>query len=163
MAMGASSAKFLSWRALVSLLVVGLALFTPAFAGEITSDGFYRAETRKPFDEVIDELKRAISEHNFRLAAHNRIGAAIRERNGGDFPEYDTLQFCNLGYAEELLRLDPEGVRHMPCTITVHSREGQTIVYARQLPASTTDARLRDFAAKMNGHLRAIVDEGVGK
>lgn len=163
MATGASSAKFFSGRALALLFVAGPAFGMPAFAGEITPDGFYRAETRKPFDEVVDELKRAISEHNFRLAAHNRIGAAIRERNGGDFPEYDTLQFCNLSFAEELLRLDPEGVRHMPCTITVHSRDGKVIVYARQLPSSPNDTRLRNFAAQMNGHLRAIVDEGAGK
>lgn len=134
-----------------------------ASAGEVTPDGFYRAETRKPFDDVVDELKRAISEHNFRLAAHNRIGAAIRERNGGDFPDYDTLQFCNLSFAEELLRLDPEGVRHMPCTLSVHSREGKVVVYARQMPANAGDPGLGDFARKMNGHLRAIVDEGTGK
>ncbi|HLF96682.1 MAG TPA: DUF302 domain-containing protein [Methylococcaceae bacterium] len=158
MATGASSAKCFSGRALALLLFAA-----PSLAGETTSDGFYRAETHKPFEEVVDELKRAISEHNFRLAAHNRIGAAIRERNGGDFPEYDTLQFCNLTYAEELLRLDPEGVRHMPCTLTVHSRAGKTIVYARQLPVGASDARLRDFAVRMNGQIRAIVDEGTGK
>lgn len=162
MATGASAGNFFSGRALALLLIAWPAFYMPASAGEITPDGFYRAETRKPFDEVIDELKRAISEHNFRLAAHNRIGAAIRERNGSDFPEYDTLQFCNLSYAEELLRLDPEGVRHMPCTITVHSRDGKTIVYARQLPSNPNDARLREFAARMNGQLRAIVDEGAG-
>ena len=64
---------------------------------------FYQAETNKPYDDVLAELEIAISEHNFRITGHSRVGKVIRERGTQNFPEYDTVQFCNLTHAKTLL------------------------------------------------------------
>ncbi|GFO71566.1 hypothetical protein BJAS_P1176 [Bathymodiolus japonicus methanotrophic gill symbiont] len=64
---------------------------------------YYQADTEKPYADVLAELEIAISEHNFRITGHSRVGKVIRERGTKDFPEYDTLQFCNLTHAKTLL------------------------------------------------------------
>lgn len=56
---------------------------------------YYQAETPKPYGEVLDELKSAIAENNFRITAHSRVGKVIRERGDKAFQGFDTIQFCN--------------------------------------------------------------------
>jgi uncharacterized protein (DUF302 family) len=53
---------------------------------------YYQAETNKPYADVLAELEIAISEQNFRITGHSRVGKVIRDRGSKDFPEYDTLQ-----------------------------------------------------------------------
>lgn len=140
--------------------LLGLGLLTALNArAEETPD--YQVETRKPFQEVVDDLKLAISEKNFRLTGHNQIGKAIRERDGQPFPDYDLLQFCNVGYAKDYLQLNPDGIRNMPCTVAVYVKNGTVIVSAHQLPTHTGRAELDQFDAKINGLLRDILNEAV--
>jgi uncharacterized protein (DUF302 family) len=63
---------------------------------------YYQAETNKPYADVLAELEIAISEQNFRITGHSRVGKVIRDRGSKDFPEYDTLQFCNLTHAKTM-------------------------------------------------------------
>lgn len=132
-------------------------------ANNAVIDGYYQAETSKPFQEVVDELKIAISEKNFRLASHNQIGKAIRERDGEAFPDYDVLQFCNLSYAKELLTIDPDAVRQMPCTVAVYRKNAKAIVVTRLLPINTANPKLNQFGEKMNGILKEIIGYAVGR
>jgi uncharacterized protein (DUF302 family) len=74
-------------------------------------------ETGKLYDEVLVELEVAISENNFRITEHSRVGKVIRERGTLNFPEYDTLQFCNLTEVKTLLLMSPAAIRHMPCAM----------------------------------------------
>ncbi|GAB4274998.1 MAG: hypothetical protein Kow0065_23050 [Methylomicrobium sp.] len=119
---------------------------------------YYQVETTKPYDEVLAELKIAIAEHNFRITAHSRIGKVIRDRGTDDFPDYDTIQFCNLTHAKTLLTLSPHSVRHMPCNVVVYAIDGKTIINTHLLPTDTTNPDLNAFSDKMNGMLKQIVD-----
>ena len=119
---------------------------------------YYRAETQKPYDDVLAELKAAIAENNFRITAHSRIGKTIRDRGTKNFPDYDTLQFCNLTYAETLLTLSPRAVRHMPCNIVTYSFNGKTVVSTHLLPTDTDNTELNAFSIKMNKILKEVVD-----
>ncbi|MBE0468943.1 MAG: DUF302 domain-containing protein [Methyloprofundus sp.] len=142
---------------LASLLIVNACTATPT--GEFIP--YYQADTEKPYADVLAELEIAISEHNFRITGHSRVGKVIRDRGTKDFPEYDTLQFCNLTQAKSLLLMSPHAVRHMPCNIVTYQFQGKTIVRTHLMPTDTDDAKLNRFSAHMNIILKAIVDFAV--
>jgi len=142
---------------LASLLTLSACAQTPI--GEFAP--YYQAETEKPYADVLAELEIAISEHNFRITGHSRVGKVIRDRGTKDFPEYDTLQFCNLTHAKTLLLISPHAVRHMPCNIVTYQFQGKTIVRTHLMPTDTDDPELNRFSADMNIMLKAIVDFAV--
>ncbi len=122
---------------------------------------FYKAETLKPYDDVLAELEIAITEHNFRITGHSRVGKVIRDRGSKSFPDYDTIQFCNLSHAKTLLLMSPHAVSYMPCNIVTYAFEGKTIVKTHLLPTQTDNLELNKFSEKMNEILRQIVDFSV--
>lgn len=122
---------------------------------------FYKAETLKPYDDVLAELEIAITEHNFRITGHSRVGKVIRDRGSKSFPDYDTIQFCNLSHAKTLLLMSPHAVSYMPCNIVTYAFEGKTIVKTHLLPTQTDNLELNNFSKKMNEILRQIVDFSV--
>ena len=138
-------------------------LFIASCASQPTGEflPYYQVETRKPYDDVLAELKVAIAENNFRITAHSRIGKVIRDRGTENFPEYDTIQFCNLTYAKTLLTLSPHSVRHMPCNIVTYQFDDKTIVNTHLLPTDTGNPELNAFSVKMNKILKGIVDFAV--
>jgi uncharacterized protein (DUF302 family) len=119
---------------------------------------YYQAETQKPYDDVLAELEIAIAEHNFRITGHSRVGKVIRDRGTKDFPNYDTLQFCNLTHAKTLLLMSPHAVSYMPCNIVTYDFEGKTIIKTHLLPTDTDNEFLNKFSEKMNNTLKQIVD-----
>ena len=122
---------------------------------------YYQAETKKPYDDVLAELEIAIAEHNFRITGHSRVGKVIRDRGTKDFPDYDTIQFCNLTHAKTLLLMSPHAVSYMPCNIVTYDFKGKTIVKTRLLPTDTDNNELNQFSEKMNKVLKQIVDFAV--
>jgi len=122
---------------------------------------YYQAETKKPYDDVLAELEIAIAEHNFRITGHSRVGKVIRDRGTKDFPDYDTIQFCNLTHAKTLLLMSPHAVSYMPCNIVTYDFKGKTIVKTHLLPTDTENTELNKFSEKMNKVLKQIVDFAV--
>jgi len=125
------------------------------------SPGYYEAATAKPYADVLAELELAITERNFRITGHNKIGSVIREREHIRFPDYDTLQFCNLAHAREMLEIAPQAVRYMPCNIAVRAEGGRVFVTTHLLPTDSSNTKLNAFAVKMNEQLKSIVDFAV--
>lgn len=119
---------------------------------------YYQVETTKPYDEVLAELEIAIAEHNFRITGHSRVGKVIRDRGTKDFPEYDTIQFCNLTLAKIMLEISPHAVSYMPCNIVLYQFGGGTMIKTHLLPEDSDNSELNQFAAKMNPQLKQIVD-----
>ena len=123
---------------------------------------YYSAETAtKAYADVLAELEVAITERNFRITGHNKIGSVIRERENIAFPDYDTLQFCNLTQARVMLEMSPASVAWMPCNVAVRSEGGKVIVTTHLLPTDSRDPRLNEFARKMNEELKAILQFAV--
>lgn len=152
-----STKKYLPLFVIISLLILSGCAHTPK--GEFVP--FYQAETDKPYADVLAELEIAISEHNFRITGHSRVGKVIRDRGTKDFPDYDTLQFCNLTLAKTLLLMSPHAVRFMPCNIVTYEYKGKTIVRTHLMPTDTNNPELNAFAEKMNVMLKEIVDFAV--
>ncbi|WP_235185803.1 DUF302 domain-containing protein [Methylomarinum vadi] len=119
---------------------------------------YYQAETLKPYDDVLAELEVAIAEHNFRITGHSRVGKVIRERGAENFPEFDTIQFCNLTHARTLLEISPHLVSYMPCNVVTYQFQGKTVIKTHLLPEDSDNQSLNAFAAKMNKKLKQIVD-----
>jgi uncharacterized protein (DUF302 family) len=125
-------------------------------AGEFVP--YYEMSTRKPYDDVLAELEVAIAENNFRITGHSRVGKVIRDRGTKDFPEYDTVQFCNLTEAKTILLMSPQAIRHMPCNVVTYQFQGFTIIRTHLLPTDTDNKALNEFSVKMNQVLKSIVD-----
>lgn len=129
----------------------------------IRKDGYeqayiYQKETDKPYDDVLSELQIAISENNFRVLGHSRVGKVIRDRDNIDFPDYDTIQFCNLSYAKSILLISPHAIRYMPCNAIIYKYQDKTVVMVHLLPDKTADNEFNKFANFINKQLKQIVD-----
>ncbi len=122
---------------------------------------YYQVETEKPYDDVLAELEGAIADNNFRITGHSRVGKVIRDRGVKGFPDYDTVQFCNLTYAKTLLLVAPETIRDMPCSVFMYKKQGKTIIATRLLSTDTNNKDLNQFSFKINGILKQIVDVAV--
>lgn len=119
---------------------------------------YYQVETHKPYDEVLSELQVAISENNFRITGHSRVGKVIRDRGTKNFPDYDTIQFCNLTEAKTILLMSPATIRFMPCNVVLYEYQGKTIVRTHLLPTDSENKELNTFSDKMNAVLKNIVN-----
>jgi len=141
---------------LILLFITGCVSQIPSTSTETVH--YYQKQTQKPYDDVLAELEIAIAEHNFRITGHSKVGKVIRERGTKDFPNYDTVQFCNLTHAKTLLQLSPHSVSYMPCNIVTYDFEGKTIIKTHLLPIDTNNKQLNQFAEEMNIKLKEIVD-----
>lgn len=140
-------------------LLVGLCVAFAACSQPYSTphhDLLVRYTTDKPFADVVDELEFAISERNLRITGANEVGSALRERGYQDFPDMQVIHFCSLEYAREVLEIDPDYIAMMPCRITVHVRDGRTVITLILLPEDHPDARVNAFAARINELLREI-------
>lgn len=138
---------------LVTLVLLG-ALF---FWFENEPEAFSLSTDQKSYADVMQELELAITQRNFRITGHNKVGSVIRERDQIEFPDFDTLQFCNLTHAKTLLELSPSSISWMPCNVAVRSEGARVIVTTHLLPTHSTNLRLNAFARTMNEELKAIV------
>lgn len=119
---------------------------------------YYEVKTQKPYNDVLAELEVAIAENNFRITGHSRVGKVIRDRGTKNFPEYDTVQFCNLTEAKTILLMSPQAIRHMPCNVVTYQYQGKTVIRTHMLPVDTDNKALNEFSVKMNQVLKKIVD-----
>lgn len=157
--------SFAKLRNLMILMFIKIAIFSSLlFIASCTNTPpleiarYYQAETNKPYADVLAELSIAISEQNFRITGHSHVGEVIRQRGTKNFPDYDTIQFCNLTLAKMILQLSPHTIRHMPCNVVTYSFAGKTIVKTRLLPIDTENPLLNQFSKTMNQKLKQIVD-----
>lgn len=142
---------------LLRILLAGLlsAVGAPLVA---QSPQLYQRETAKPLFDVLDDAEFAITDRNFRVTGRLHIGKAIRERGNTGFPEYEVILFCNLGYAQQMLSLNPEYVNLCPAKVTVREAGRSVVIAATLLPVDSDDRGLNELMQTVNALLREIVD-----
>jgi len=138
-----------------------LACATPSTQSTDTIHYYQAITKKKPYDDVLAELKIAITEQNFRITSHNRVGKVIRQRDNISFPNYDTIQFCNLTHAKTLLELSSDTLRHMPCSAVIYIEDDNVVVKTRLLPTDTPNPKINAFSEKINDMLKDMVDFAV--
>lgn len=142
--------------ALASNLAAPLALaLSLAWSGPGSASERYTLRSDKPFTQVLEDLRFAIGEENFRLSGRAQIGAAISERHGIDFPAATVVHFCNLEYARALLRADASTLLYMPCRVSLRQQQAEVIIDAWLLPEDAGEAL--DLRREVNEVLRRIV------
>ncbi len=154
------------------LIIVGFLLFqlpmigntqqeiTDASASSIDADTRrFTLETDKPFDDVIEDIEFAISQHNYRLTGRNNVGSAISSMDNKAYGEATVLHFCNIQAAKEIIEINPLYFLHMPCRITVHEQGiGKVIIDARLVPEN--DPQMHSIAIRVNNMMRDITRFG---
>ncbi len=151
---------FLFCLTLLCVAVSGLSAQAEDRTIVIGNESLYSVRTTRDYDEVIEDVKFAIANHNFRITGGNVIGSAIADRHGLDFPKSEVVHFCNLEYARRMIELSTETVRHMPCKIIVReTADRQVVVEARLLPLA--EAELGELTNEVNDILRSMIDESV--
>ncbi|MFT4563104.1 MAG: hypothetical protein ACI9BW_002858 [Gammaproteobacteria bacterium] len=148
--------SFVFGRYLRIVVIAVLSGFTNPAAS--SDQSIVRNTTEKAFEDVIFELEFAITELNFRITARNQIGKSLRERGYEDIPEIEVIHFCNLEYVLEVVLLDPGFIAQMPCRITVHTDAQQTVISFVRLPENHSNARINEFARRMNVMMHEMVD-----
>ncbi len=118
----------------------------------------YHQTTQRPYDDVLDDVRLAIVEHNFRITGENRVGGAIAERHGIDFPRSHVVHFCNLEYARQFIEADPDSLLAMPCRVVVYERQGRVVVAAPLVSPTANNPEAAGLAERVNAILKAIVD-----
>ncbi|HTT07769.1 MAG TPA: DUF302 domain-containing protein [Gammaproteobacteria bacterium] len=117
-----------------------------------------RATTDKSFEDVVEELEFAISDHNYRITGTNNLGKALRERGNKDFPDVEVIHFCSVENAREVLQMDLGYVAMMPCRITVHVQDKKTVISLILLPEDHPNPKVNEFARRTNAEMRRIMD-----
>jgi len=118
----------------------------------------YTVSTQKSFDDVIEDLKFAISEANFRLTSENKIGAAISKQTGEPYPKARIIHFCNLEYARIFLNSEPNYLINMPCRVAVQQSQDRVIIQTWLQKSACP--QLDKPVAEINSILKKIVDYG---
>ena len=124
---------------------------------------FYESRTDKPLAQVLDDAEFAITERNFHITGRLHIGKGIRERGNTGFPDYEVILFCNLSYAERMLKLEPEYVNYCPGRISFRDSGDAIIISASLVPEDPGKPQLNTLVKEINRKLRDIVDFSVQK
>ena len=136
---------------LLILLLCAVATYSAA-NGELR----YTVLSEKSFDEVLEDLKFAITEQNFRITSLNSIGQAISKREGKPFPRVTVIHFCNVEFAREILEIDANYALNMPCRVAIHEQSRRITIQTYFLPDN--DPQLTNIGKKINIILKSIVD-----
>jgi uncharacterized protein (DUF302 family) len=147
-------------RSFLLVRIVLLSLLLSACA-EPTPDRLYQQNSPYPFEETIQYLDIAISEHNYRIIHRSEIGQAIRDRGEKDFPLSTIISFCNITYAHEMILIDPKLLNDMPCIIVVREEDEQVIVSTKLMETEVQNPKQREFATKINNNLLSIISSTV--
>ena len=136
-------------------LSVAIVLILLPLAVVAAEEQRYARYPEKPYAEVIEDLRFAIAEHNFRITSSNEIGAAITARGADTVPLSMVMHICNLDYAGRILKSAPDRLLDMPCRLAVYQDDTGVTIQARLI--DQTDQRVTDIASRVNAILRDIV------
>ncbi|HAO25661.1 MAG: hypothetical protein CMH21_03910 [Methylophaga sp.] len=113
------------------------------------------------YQETLENLNIAISEHNYRIIHKSDIGSAIRERGDEDFPLSIVISFCNITYAKEMMLINEQLINDMPCIMTVRESSNGVIIGTRLMDENVADKKQAEFAARINDNLKKIMEATV--
>lgn len=121
------------------------------------SQEIFEYESTKSLDEAMQDAVFAITEENFRITGNLHIGKTIQERGNHEFPMNEVILFCNLGYAQEMLTIDPAFINYCPYRVSIREHNQKVIIGTMLLPEKTGNRKMDELTSKINIILSNIV------
>ncbi len=120
-------------------------------------------DTRKPLDQIREDLPRACAAHQFGVLGVHDLGQKLREKGAAYGGECLVFDVCNPQKAREALEAIPEIATALPCRIAAYrTRDGRTrlsTIRPTLLLGMFGEAGLGSLAAEVEAILHAIMEE----
>lgn len=121
-------------------------------------EAIYAKTSDKTLAEILEDTEFAVTDHNLRIVGRLHIGSAIREQGKGQFPDYEIILYCSLGFAEQILALKPDLINTCPGRIAIRAAVTGHIISAPLWPDHTGNPELDRLMHDMNDMVKSIVD-----
>jgi len=125
------------------------------------SSRIYQKVSYDNFEDTLQNLDIAISEHNYRIIHRSNIGQAIRDRGDKNYPLSTVISFCNITYAKEMMEINSDLINDMPCIVTVREEQKTVIVGTKFMVVNTDNKQQNNFALRINNNLKSIIEATV--
>jgi len=139
-----------------SLIIFFVAILSGCNSNE--SSRIYQKVSDYNFEETLQNLDLAISEHNYRIIHRSNIGQAIRDRGDKQYPLSTVISFCNITYAKEMMEINSDLINDMPCIVTVREEAPVVIIGTKLMKVNTDNPLQNDFATRINNNLKSIIE-----
>lgn len=82
----------------------------------------------RPFDDVIADVRAALSEQGFGIITEIDMSETLRTKIGVEIDRQVILGACSPSHAHRALQADPSVGLLLPCNVVVRSTDGGTVV-----------------------------------
>lgn len=127
-----------------------------------TSEYTFVATLDGSFDDVIEQVTKALKEEGFGVLTEIDVKETLREKLDVDFPPYRILGACNPPLAHQALQTEPRIGAMLPCNVIVRQVGNQHIEVAAIDPVASMAAidndALEGIAQDVRGRLKRIVE-----
>jgi len=147
-------------RIKVPTLIVFLSIILSA-CSQNEPNRIYQQLSHDNYEDTLQNLDIAISEHNYRIIHRSNIGQAIRDRGDKDYPLSTVISFCNITYAKEMMDINSDLINDMPCIVTVREEVEGVIVGTKLMKINPDEPLQNDFAKRINKNLKSIIEATV--
>ena len=121
----------------------------------------YTVESKKNFDQLVEEIQAKISENGFKVLYVHDVQATMKGK-GIEFPPYKIVELCNAKYAHAVLQADMTIGLMLPCKINVYEKDGKRFIVG-MLPTLITEffpeASLGSVPQEVENVIKKIIDE----
>jgi len=125
-------------------------------------DIVYKKDTRKSFDQAVEDLKKSLGDHKFGVLWELNFKDKLREK-GFDFEaNFKVLEACNPGQAKKAFDVDLEAGFFLPCKLVIYENQGS--VYLGMLRPTgliglANDEGLAAIAHDVENELKLAIEE----
>ncbi len=122
----------------------------------------YEIETKKPIEEVGQELEKAVVRHQFGVMTVHNLKETMKKKGVEFARECRIFEVCNPQQAKKVLEANMEISTALPCRISVYENEGKTILATLRPTVLITQFEvpgLQDVAREVEETLIAIMRE----
>ncbi len=121
----------------------------------------YTVESKKNFDQLVEEIQAKISENGFKVLYVHDVQATMKGK-GIEFPPFKIVELCNAKYAHAVLQADMTIGLMLPCKINVYEKDGRRYI-AGMLPTAISgvfpDVSLGTVPQEVEKIVKKIIDE----
>jgi cytochrome c oxidase cbb3-type subunit 3 len=126
-----------------------------------TGDAVLTVDSPYDLKTTVENVKRAATSNNFVFIREQTLDSGIAPE-GKENPKQHIIYFCNFGFLNQALAIDPRVGMFLPCRITVVEHDGKVTMMAvnpKRLSKIFNNSELNDMCDQMTQQYRAILDE----